>query len=388
MKKTWAIAATLSAAAGAVQAGGIERSNQSVAILFEEGNYAEVTYSSVNPSVSGTSTTTYSYTGGTATGDMAESYEQLDFGLKFAVSENLDVALIKDSPVGADVLYPSNGVPPFPFGTDHVFAGGNADVDSTALGLHLRYKFDNNFSVIGGVRHVTAGGNLGIPFFNNYLLEVEDSSEIGFTAGVAWEKPEIAARVALTYHSATTHSFGAMEGGLFTGSADPIATGNFEVEIPQAINLDFQTGIAKDTLLFGSVRWVDWTAFDISPPHFTPIAGPIVSYDDDVITYNLGLGRRLNDNWSVAATLGYEEAQGGFTGNLGPTDGFTSLGVGATYTYENFKISGGIRHIWIGDADTAGPPIGDPLNIPAGSELANFRDNTAWAWGLRMGFYF
>ncbi len=196
--------------------------------------------------------------------------------------------------------------------------------------------------------------------------------------------PEIAARVALTYHTATDHTLDSIE------NSDPVflspfpsnwddLPGQFDVTIPQALNLEFQTGIAADTLLFGSVRWVDWSEFDITPPGFGAAAGALVDYDEDRVTYNLGLGRRVNENWSVAATLGYEETQGGYTGNLGPTDGYTSLGVGATYTNGKIKVTGGLRHVWIGDATTEGPFTGD---------LAYFTDNTAWAWGLRLGYYF
>lgn len=375
-------------AASTANAGGVERSTQSIGILFEEGNYAQFTYSHVDPKVSGLSTTTYSYTGGTNTGDMSESFEQLTFGMKFDLSEKFDIAIVRDNPIGADVLYPSTAPAPFPFSTDHVFAGGNADLDSEALNLFLRYKLPNNFSVIGGIRHVNVGGNLGIPFFTNYTLDVADSSEIGFTGGLAWEMPEIAARVSLTYHSATDHTFDITENSIGAPDAFPTFsdfTNQMDVTIPQSVNLEFQTGVAADTLVFGSVRWVDWTEFNITPTGFGAVAGALVDYDDDAITYNLGVGRRLTDNWSVAATVGYEETQGGFTGNLGPTDGYTSLGLATTYTRGKMKITGGVSHLWIGNATTLGPPI---EGFTEGDVLANFTDNSAWAWGLRVGYYF
>ncbi|GGE42056.1 outer membrane protein transport protein [Actibacterium pelagium] len=392
MKLLGGTALALLALGNAVAAGGIERSPQSTAILFEDGNYFEVTYSNVNPTVSGTATATY---GGVDTGDMAESYNQLNFGAKFELSEKLNLALIQDSPVGADVFYPTTSGVPFPFagaGSDHVFSGGNADLNSNSLAAYLRYELPNNFSLVGGIRRVSVGGELGIPFFNNYTLDVEDSTEIGYSAGIAWEKPEIAARVALTFHSATDHTFASTENTNAAPIPDPFPdfddfTGSFDVTIPKSVNLDFQTGVAADTLVFGSIRWVDWSSFDITPPGYNAFSGggSLVDYDDDVITYNLGVGRRLNENWSIAATVGHEKSGGGYVGNLGPTDGYTSLGLGATYTNGNIKITGGVRHVWIGDADTFGPPI---TGITAGEELANFRDNSAWAWGLRVGYYF
>ena len=59
MNKTFwpaATAATL-CLAGAAQAGGIERTTQSSAILFAQGNRVELSYAVVTPSISGTAIT-------------------------------------------------------------------------------------------------------------------------------------------------------------------------------------------------------------------------------------------------------------------------------------------------------------------------------------------
>ena len=138
------------------------------------------------------------------------------------------------------------------------------------------------------------------------------------------------------------------------------------------MNLEFQSGIAEDTLLFGSVRWVEWTEFNISPASFP--ANPLVFYADDRTTYTLGLGRRLNETWSLLGSVSYEENTGSATGNLGPTDGFTSVALGAVYTQDNMKITGGVRYIDIGEATTT---VG-----------ANFDDNSAIAAGVRVGWSF
>jgi long-chain fatty acid transport protein len=157
----------------------------------------------------------------------------------------------------------------------------------------------------------------------------------------------------------------------------------FSSEIPQSLTLEGQTGIAADTLLFGSIRWVQWSNFDISPTNYGISTGgsSLVEYEDDVITYNLGVGRRFSDQWSGAVTAGYEASNGGFAGNLGPTDGSTSLGVAGTYTMGDIRITGGVRHIWIGDAETQAP--GAP-----GMALGSFEDNSAWALGLRVAYNF
>ncbi|MGL4279728.1 MAG: hypothetical protein ACRCS0_05125, partial [Albidovulum sp.] len=153
----------------------------------------------------------------------------------------------------------------------------------------------------------------------------------------------------------------------------PIALqGSLDVEVPQSVNLEFQTGIAKDTLVFGSVRWVDWTAFNITPQY---LGQPIVSNDDDTFSTSLGIGRRFNENWSGAVILGYEKTQGTPSGNLGPTDGYKSIGIAATYTIDNIKITGGVRYVDIGDTTTKGV-------------RSQFSDNDGVGVGIRVAYSF
>ncbi len=350
MKRIFTAAAALAAAATAAHAGGVERSTQSVAILFEQGRYVEFSFGTVSPNVSGT-------VGGGAvsSGDMAPSYSTWSLGYKMDVGSNMDFALIIDQPIGADVAYPVGAYP---------LAGTTAELTSTAITALMRYQFASNVSVYGGLRYETVKGVVALT--GGYTMTTNNDGDLGYVVGAAWEKPEIAARVALTYNSAITHSLESLEGG--------VAPGTFDTEVPQSVNLEFQTGIAKDTLLFGSIRWADWSEFVIDPPNY-PLPIPLVSYPQDRVTYNLGVGRRFNDTWSGAVTLGYEPSDGELTGNLGPTDGFKSIGLAATYTSGNMKITGGVRYVDVGDATT---------NVFG----ASFTDNSGVGVGFRVGYTF
>lgn len=352
MKRLLASGAVLAAAASGVHAGGVERSTQSVAILFEQGRYAELSFGHFSPDISGVGP-------GGNSGDMASSYNTWSLGYKMDVGDRMAFALILDQPIGADVAYPAT--------TTYALRGATAELSSSAVTALLRYKFDNNISVYGGLRYQTVHGEVSLPTVAGYSLNTNHDSELGYVVGLSWEKPEIAARVALTYNSAITHTLDATETGPLAG------VGSFETEVPKSVNLEFQTGIAKDTLLFGSIRWQEWSAFVIDPPGYFP-ANPLVRYASDRVTYNLGVGRRFNENWSAAVTLGYEPSDGEITGNLGPTDGFASVGLAATYTMDNVKITGGIRYVDIGDART---DIG-----------ANFENNHGIGIGLRVGYTF
>jgi long-subunit fatty acid transport protein len=371
MKRILTTAIALAAGATAAQAGGVEKSTQSVAILFEQGSYAELSFGHFSPDVSGNLGNAVSvFPAGSASGDMAASYNSYSLGFKTDLNENLALAIILDEPIGAKVRYPGTlGSFPYPL------AGTTADLTSTALTALLKYKFENNFSVYGGLRYQTVKGDVDIPFVGfpgtGYTLSTNYDSELGYVVGVAWEKPEIAARVALTYNSAITHTLESFE----TLNAASLAS-TFETEVPQSVNLEFQTGVAKDTLLFGSIRWVDWSEFVIDPTLYPAALGPLVSYAKDRVTYNLGVGRRFSEQWSAAATIGYEASDGERTGNLGPTDGMTSFGLAATYTMDNVKITAGVRYVDIGGATT-----NPPLN-------ARFDNNEGIGIGIRVGYSF
>lgn len=352
MKRIVMATAALVAGVTGAQAGGVERSSQSVAILFEQGRYAELSFGHFDPTVSGRLGGV-----GASSGDMSSSYNSWSLGYKMDIGDRMAFAMILDQPIGANVAYPT--------GTTYPLTGSTAKLSSSAITALLRYKFESNVSVYGGLRYETVHGEVSLPIVGGYRLDTNYDSELGYVVGVAWEKPEIAARIALTYNSAITHNLEATEFGA--------ASGTFDTEIPQSLNLEFQTGIAKDTLLFGSIRWQEWTAFVINPPAYPPAAN-LVDYASDRITYNLGLGRRFNENWSGAVTVGYEASDGAVTGNLGPTDGYASIGLAATYTMDNMKITGGVRYVDIGDATSS---VG-----------GQFTDNSGVGVGLRVGYTF
>lgn len=353
------------------QAGGVERAATNIGFMFEKGNYGELSFGSVSPSVSGTQLRTAgaSSPAGAQSGDMANSYSTYSLALKTQLNDKVSLGLLLDQPIGADVSYaPSTG---YLYGG---VTGSDAKISSSALTALLKYNLNDNVSIYGGPKIQSAKGTVRL--FNGYTMSTSNETDTGYLVGAAYEKPEIALRVALTYTSAITHDFTVQENG---GASAPFST-----EVPQSLSLDFQSGVAKDTLVFGSIRWREWTKFDITPVGYQMATGSsLVDYDDDVITYNIGVGRRINENWSAAVTLGHEKTHGGFAGNLGPTDGYTSLGLGGTYTKGNMKISGGVSYAWIGNAQTEAPSP-----FPAGTAFGDFKKNHLVGVGLKVGFSF
>ena len=99
--------------------------------------------------------------------------------------------------------------------------------------------------------------------------------------------------------------------------------------MPQSVNLDFQTGINAKTLLYGSVRWVDWDGWSVAPAGLDAVAGPLlITFESDAWTYRLGIGRQLTDALSAGFEVAHETAIDTMKSPLSPYDGYTALSVG------------------------------------------------------------
>lgn len=360
-------AAVLTLLSTSAIAGGIERTAQSPSIIFEDGGVVELSFGVVDPSVSGVGVAAST---GIGTGDLSERYSNTGFAIKQDFGETLSFALIYDQPFGANTAYPT--------GTGYIAAGSTATLESNALTGILKYKTESNFSIYGGVRYQTMRAEASLPFFGGgigYNVTSDTDGSFGYVAGVAYEVPDIALRVALTYNSAIEHENIVEE---TIGVTSPPSALTYKT--PQSVNLEFQTGIAEDTLLFGSARWVDWSEFNLSPADYVGAASSaLVSYPSDTVTYTLGIGRRFNETWSGAISLTHEPSNAGTYTNLGPTNGRSGITIGATYKMDKMEITGGVSYAWIGDATTVIGPF---------SPAANFTDNTAVGAGLRIRYRF
>ncbi len=372
MRKALLQACAMCVGATGAYAGGLDRSGQGVNILFEEGSAVQLRLGYASPSVSGEQF-------GVDSGNVTNSFFSPGLAYKHAFNDRLDFALIYDQPFGADVEYAAN----YPLSLNPLTPfGGRTDVlrakaDTDAISAVLRYKFEGGFSAIAGVRGQRASLDVAVPAAGGYQTTSDDEIDFGYLVGVAWERPEIAARVSLVYNSKITHNFGLVES--FNAPPPPVPVPvvslNTEDEVitPQSVNLDFQTGVAPKTLVFGSIRWVDWPQAVLAPPAYVGITGSnLVDYDDDTFTYTLGVGYQFSEEFSGAVSAGYEASSGTPVSNLGPTDGFWSIGVGGTYSFEQAQLSGAIRYTDIGDATTT-----------TGGE---FTGNSAWSVGLQLTY--
>ena len=287
-------------------------------------------------------------------------------GYKADINDKLSYAIILDQPIGADVVYPAGSA----------LATLSGEIKSTALTGVMRYKLNGGFSAYAGLRSVWTSGAVSIPApvvsalggpAAEYVMTSNTDQAFGYLVGAAYEKPEIALRVALTYQSEIKHSFTAQES--FGGA--PLPASSFNTTIPDSLTLDFRSGVAQDTLVFGSVRWVNWKDFVIPAP---ALGANIVSYPENSMTYTLGVGRKFNENWSGSLSLSHDTGTGNPTSNLGPIGERNTIGLGVSYTRDAMTVSAGVQYSRIGSAVTT---LG-----------STFDDNSIIGAGLRVGFRF
>ncbi|WPY95234.1 outer membrane protein transport protein [Limimaricola variabilis] len=377
--------ALMASQAGAI---GLDRSNQDITAIFEEGNVLELSFGKVFPDISGNDgehaivpTTDARYD------SVGEDFTNLSGSVKFDVSPQVSMALIADQPFGADIAYSENPM--------SNLGGTTAQLDSHAITAVGRYKFNDNFSVHAGVRRETLSADIALSGFaygptfigtnrtlNGYSVTLDESSANGYLVGAAYEKPEIALRVALTYNSAIEHEFDTTE--RLVGNV-VAAGGTTEVETPESWNLDAQTGVAADTLVFANIRYAAYEDTRVSPAVFAgATGGASLTNIDDNYQMQVGVGRKLSDMFAVQAAIGFEAEGDERISPLDPTNGKRWVSLGGAYTMETVTISGGIRYTMLGDAnpETTNPLTGRP------EDRAVFNDNSAVAIGMSVAYRF
>ncbi|MGA8882788.1 MAG: outer membrane protein transport protein [Acinetobacter sp.] len=428
-------------------AAALDRSGQSVAAFLQPGNYFEAGISVLDPDVSGKDTSGNAT--GDMAGDYyfphaalkLQLNENFSFGLLYDqpfgadaeytgknnfVASNSDgvlpgTALTGGLPVvtGGSSLGPIMGPSgPVAIGLATPITGNTSvEVDTQNINLIFGFQPTENWNLYGGAVYQTIKGNVSLrgsaySLYNGYDANIKETGDAGWLAGIAYQIPEIALKASLTYRSEIDHDVDVKENmplidpigtllvsrGVITQdqvNAIKNADGKTTITTPQSVNLDLQTGIMENTVAFANIRWVNWKDFAIQPTQFgelSKLAGKmlpalnkpngfnLVDYSDDQWSITTGVGRKLNDKWAGNISVGYDTGAGNPVTTLGPTEGYWNLGLGAQYspTPQTF-IAGGVKYFWLGDADA---------QTGAHSAAGTFNDNTAIAYGLKMGYRF
>lgn len=352
------------------EAAAIERSVPSPSrILFETGTYGEIGTTWTAPRQNG-SGADLSALGTPAaidgqTGNMFDRIWTFNGALKSDLTDRLSFALILVQPYGARTTYPGGASP-----VASLYSGTIARLDTWEATGVLAWDVTASVKAYAGVRAQWLEARAAIPFIAGYAVEGDGDWGAGYLAGIAYERPEIAFRAALTYHSAIRYRLATAESAMSASQ-----TSSTELDTPQAVSLDVQSGIAPRTLAFGSVRWVEWSAFAIDPPLYRAIVGqPLVEYTGDWWTWTAGLAHQLTDSLAGSLSVSYEPSIGGKLTTLGPHDGRTTATAALSYDFGAANLSGGVT--WGRLGDTANPLDTD------------FDQGSVLGLGLRLGMRF
>ena len=216
---------------------------------------------------------------------------------------------------------------------------------------------------------------------SGYDANITRDTAYGWMAGIAYLKPEIALKAALTYRSEIDHDTTTYENfpALAARGLPTQGTNEITITTPKSVNLDFQTGINPTTLLTAKARWVPWSDFAIKPKIYGSASGlNLVSYDDDAWTAEVGLGKKLSPQLAISGAVGYDSGAGNPITSLGPVEGNWNVGLGAKYNLTpEWAVSGGVKYLMFGDAKA---------KLPDGSIVGDFQDNDGWVYGVRLSY--
>lgn len=270
--------------------------------------------------------------------------------------------------------------------------GTNVEIRTQNATLLMGAKFgqNKNLQIYGGpaLQRLTGEAHLRGTAYRGatgYDAKISTDHTLGWVAGIAYAKPEIALKASLTYRSETEHKSDIAEVFPALGTRG-ITTRDFKVTLPESYNLDFQTGVSPTMLLTAKVRYVPWGDFDIRPPTYgdatatrnNGIPLPIVSYSKDQWSGELGLGKKLSDKVSVSGSIGYDSGAGNPVSTLGPIKGYYSLGLGAKYNFTpEWSVSAGAKYLKFGDADG---------QIPTQEIVGRFEDNDGYIFGVKLAY--
>ncbi|MFK5997635.1 MAG: hypothetical protein QM492_05970 [Rhodobacterales bacterium] len=346
LKTIAATTALVAIGSGAAVAGGLDRVTFSSSILYEQGTYAEVGYGLTTPKISNAGLAT-----GFGIGTVATSFNTVKLGFKTDITDKIAVALMyNNQPVGADINYGVLGI-----------AG---TVDAQKVTALAKYQFTKNVSAYGGVVYQYISGSVRIPpslaLPTGIGVIVHGKSEYGYIAGAAYEIPDIKLRVALSYESKIKYALPS------TVTPAPLpTTGTTTAGTPEAWTLEFQSGVAPKTLVFGSIRYAKHGDTQIT----LPIVGTITSFTN-VTTYELGVAHKFNKSLVLYTSIGYEKPDNTIQSLFAPTDGQVDLSFGGQLDLnQGYKVAMGMTISRRGDATTS---------------LGTFNDNTVMTAGIKL----
>lgn len=393
-------------------AAAMDQSGQSILPFLENENYAETSLSTVDPNISGVIKNRpelINDSNNLNTGDMASSSKFYNFALKLKLMDDFSFGIIYDQPFAAKIEYPQQSNSSY-FDNDLSHEGTLVDVKMQNLSVLLGYSPINNFQIYGGPVYqevkgkVLLRGKAVTEVFNGYNAKFKKEGDIGWLAGVSYQIPDIALKAAVTYRSKIKYKLD-VEEDIFGEPLHLVENEKTKLDTPQSINIDFQTGITPKTLMYANLRWVNWKNFKTRPTQFGAISEMVTSaitegeytegfnldgYHKDQYSILVGLGHQFTEKWSASTDIGWDSGTGDPASILGPVNGSWSLGLGIQFNpAPNYFIAGGVKYFWLGNVTSEDGTYHLPIDgIKVNAEQADFKNNHAFGYALKIGYHF
>ena len=354
MLKYYAAVGTLVLSTTAVDAGGWETGRLDTGFLYQNGNYVEASYGSLDYSVNGT-------TQSNQTHEMAKDQKRMSLSGKFQIG-NFDIGLTSFGS-GAIQMDGQNatGMSVVP----------SADVKLNTQALMARYSFSDKYSIIGGVRQASLKKSSLDTLAATYSIDAVNKT--GFVYGLTYERPDIALKFEILRSEKITIGL--------VGKAASVLDVTGTLVVPAATTINFQTGIAENTLLMASAHRVNWTGSNVT---LDVAASPSLNQASDfsnTTSYSLGLGRRLNEATSASLTYSWEKGTnpgGASTSPFTMSNGSETLSFGVQHKIGLMTISGGVSYTKAGDVDVT----------HSSGLTASYAGNSVTAVGIKVGYNF
>ena len=309
-----AVAAVTLLTATAAHAGGLERAGYNIDLLFEPSGYAiETGLTYVNPQRKLNNVVDNPADGGNigarpSNGIRAtESYFVPRVGFKASFGEAVDCMFDYSQPWGAHLNQGSN------------WAGANENIEtkikSNNYATTCSYSFDmgpGQLRVIGGAFYQEISGfqdrlvsTAVFPLGRTGVGHLDLSADgWGWRAGVAYEIEEYALRTSLVYNSAVELDdiTGTLNLSQVTGAVVPVFG---SVSMPDSLEFKFQTGVAPGWLVFGGVKWTDWS--QLQSIAFCPEATrALATCRTNSLTEVTSLDLLYRDGWTISGGVGHK----------------------------------------------------------------------------------
>ena len=375
MKSYFKALATLCASSTALHAGGWETGTLPTAMMYEDGNYAELSYGSLTYNLDGVASWIVTASGATHTAGvkhkMAKNQTRTSFATKFSVGSyevgisNFDSGAIKLDGTNSTVTSKT----------------ASADINLRTTAIQVNRSLDNGFTLGIGARQSELDSGT-VSTFAGVTYNIDRASNSSLIATAAYEIPDIALRAELVYEGPTKIKFDhTLNPTAFGASAN-----GGELGIPQATTLNFQTGIAEDTLLFGKIRNVAWGSSQVFAK--TDVSAlDITSEFENTTSYNVGVGRKFSETLSASLSYTREDGAGSTsTSGFTLTSGYNAIGLGLKYTMDNINVSLGYSHIMPGDVTITHENTSGAANGLTFKTV--YENSTIQAAGVRIGVEF